>query len=114
MLSFLLVCTFAAAEEWNEPWQSYGYDHPVGIQTIIVQLMSFLGTSGMPETFVEDGNVVLIYTSAPQFDDSVRRIRVRLELREVTDGRYIVEQAGEQYECQRGRGQQEFRANLCL
>lgn len=114
LLGFLLACTFAAAQEWADPWQPFGYDRPVGINTLVVQLMSRVGTSGTLETTVEGGNVVLVYTSASLRDDSVHRIRIRLELRETVDGRYVVERAGEQYLCQYGRGQQEFGTALCL
>lgn len=114
VLGFLFACTIAAAQEWNEPRLSYGYERPVGINTLVVQLMNRVGTSGRLETSVEGGNLVIVYTGAPQRDDSVHRIRVRLELRETVDGRYVVERAGEQYQCQQGRGQQEFAATLCL
>lgn len=114
IFGFLLAYTFAAAQEWNAPREPYGYDRPVSVTTLIVQLMSRLGTSGALETTVDGGNVVLLYTSVPQLDDSVYRIRVRLELLETVDGKYVVEQAAEQYQCHQGRGQQEFAATLCL
>lgn len=107
-----VLCGTSFAEEWN-PTSHFGYDRPVSVTTIKVQLISFLGTSGELKTSVEGGNVVLIYTSRPQKDDSVRRIRVRLELAEVVDGRYAVIKQGEQYQCQRDRGQQDFAATLC-
>lgn len=112
LIAVILWGTSLAAD-WN-PTERFGYDRPMSITTIVVQLMSFLGPAGELETMVEHGNVVLVYTSRPQKDDSVRRIKVRLELAEEVDGRYRVITQGEQYECQGGRGQQEFAAALCL
>lgn len=107
------MLSFAAANDWN-PTESYGYDRPVSVITLIVQILANVGTGGQLASTVEGGNVVLTYTSQPLRDDSVRHIRLRLELHEVVDGKYVVAHAGEQYICQGGRGQQEFAPALCL
>lgn len=106
------LCGTSFAEGWNSV-SRFGYERPATITTIMVQLISFLGPAGDLDTSVEGGNVVLVYTSRPQKDDSVNRVRVRLELAEVVDGRYTVIAQGEQYQCQQGRGQQGFADTLC-
>lgn len=111
MAAMLFASGFA--EEWN-PTSHFGYDRPMSATTLMVQLISFVGPGGKLETSIEAGHVVLIYTSTPLKDDSVHRIRVRLELAEEVDGRYTVRTQGAQYQCQQGRGQQDFAAKLCL